>query len=123
MNMKKKVCIIDDERDFTELLGALLGFNGFVVETINDPGAGLERIKEIAFDVIVVDMMMPGLDGIGVIKGLRGSKNHASTTIFVLTCKILSDDERAFLMSQEVHLIAKPFDPLKFMTIIRKTLS
>ncbi len=120
--MAKKICLIDDEKDCTELLGSILNFNGFEAEMINNPIAGFERCKEASFDAVVVDLMMPGMDGMTLIKGLRGIKAYEDTPIFVLTCKQLNDDERSFLLNQKVHFVAKPFDPRRLVDQIRQAL-
>lgn len=120
--MAKRICLIDDEKDFTELLGSLLEFNGFEVEKINDSAEALPRLEQGGFDAVVADMMMPGMDGLTLIKKLRGGRTHALTPIFVLTCKQLTDEERTELLTQRAHFVAKPFEPRRLVELIRQAL-
>lgn len=117
--MKKTICLVDDEVDFTELLGSLLNFNGFEVGVENDPVEGFERLKTTSYDAIVIDMMMPGMDGMQLVRGLRASKTHERTPLFVLSAKELSDDERTALLAEKAHFVAKPFDPRRLVELIR----
>ena len=67
----KRICLIDDEKDFTELTGTLLGFNGFDVVTVNNPIEGLELVQKDSFDAVVIDIMMPQMNGLEVMEKLR----------------------------------------------------
>ena len=117
--MPKRILIIDDEPDFTELTGTLLQFHNFEVETHNDP-VDLERvIAGKKFDLIVSDLMMPGMDGFGVIRMLRGRDATRTIPIIVLSAKTLSDEERKMLLQNEVHFLTKPFDPQGLVDQIR----
>lgn len=120
--MKKKICLVDDEADFTELLGALLGFNGFEVEAENEIVDGISRLKTTPFDAIVLDLMMPGMDGLELVRVLRGTAVHKNTPLFVLSAKEIGDDERTYLLTEKAHFVAKPFDPRRLVELIRAAL-
>lgn len=120
--MAKRICLVDDEKDFTELLGSLLEFNGFEVEKFNDPASALLRLELGGFDAVVADMMMPGMDGLTLIKKLRANTTHALTPIFILTCKQLTDQERTELLTHRAHFVAKPFEPRRLVELIRQAL-
>lgn len=120
--MAKRVCLVDDEKDFTELLGSLLEFNGFEVEKLNDPAEALARIEAGGFDAVVADMMMPGMDGLSLIRKLRANPARALIPVFVLTCKQLTDEERTEILTHRAHFVAKPFEPRRLVELIRQTL-
>ncbi|MFH1724251.1 MAG: response regulator [Elusimicrobiota bacterium] len=122
MGDAKKICLIDDEKDFTELTGTLLGFHGFQVEAINNPVVGLERLKQASFDVVVVDIMMPQMNGLDLMEKLRAEEAYAKTPIFALSAKKLSDEERKFLLTNDIHFVQKPFTPRRLVDLIRETL-
>ncbi len=62
-NENKKILIVDDEPDFTELASTMLGFHGFETTAANDPLSVEATLDACHYDLIVTDIMMPGLDG------------------------------------------------------------
>jgi two-component system OmpR family response regulator len=67
-----RILVVDDEPNILELLAASLRFAGFEVQTATDGTAALEAARTYGPDLLVLDVMMPGLDGFGVIRALRG---------------------------------------------------
>ena len=117
----KRICLIDDEADFTELTGTLLGFHGYDVSTYNNPVEGLQEATKTSFDALVVDIMMPELDGLSIMRTLREGA-YPSTPLFALSAKRLSDDERKFLLEKKIHYVQKPFEPRRLVDLIAKAL-
>ena len=109
--MAKKILLIDDEKDFTELTGTLLGFHELDVSTVNDPVAVENLLDTQDYALVVTDLMMPNLDGFDVIRKVRSRAKYAETPILVLSAKALTDAERKFLLQQKVHVLTKPFEP------------
>ncbi len=107
----KKVLLIDDERDFTELTGTLLGFHDYDVLTLNNPLDVEKALNEGNFDVIVSDLMMPHLDGFELVERIRTREKYKETPVIILSAKTLNDLERKKLMLGNVHFVAKPFEP------------
>ncbi|RME87095.1 MAG: DNA-binding response regulator [Anaerolineae bacterium] len=73
--MPVKVLVIDDDSAITELLGLLLKSHGFEVTTANGGEEGIHRFKDEQPDVIILDLMMPGVDGQEVCRRIRASSN------------------------------------------------
>ena len=119
---KKKILLIDDEVDFTELAGTLLGFHGFEVETFNNPKLVLKQIQNTTYDLIVTDLMMPDMNGFELIQQLRVHPQYEKVPLIVLSAKTLTDEERKFLLQNDVHYFMKPFDPQGLVEHIRKRL-
>ena len=119
---KKKIFLIDDEHDFTELTRALFEFQGFEVEAVNDPLEGFERLQATLFDAIVVDIMMPEMDGLTLVSKVRKINKYKKTPLFILSAKKLESDERKQLLNQNVHFIAKPFEPQRLVEIVADSL-
>lgn len=109
--MAKKILLIDDEPDFTELMSTLLSFHNLEVKAYNDPVQIEKIIHEKEFDLIVTDLMMPNMDGFEVIRKLRGNMAYEKVPIIVLSAKTLSDEERKFLLQNKIHFLTKPFEP------------
>lgn len=119
--MAKKVFLIDDERPMTQLVGYLLGYNGFTLASENDGQKGLARVLEEDFDCVIVDLMMPGMDGFSVIGRLRGTQRHGKTPIIALSAKNLTDAERKTLLSNNVRFVPKPVSPSRLLAVVRES--
>ena len=81
-----KILAVDDEEPFRRLLRNELTRKGFLVETASDGEEALGMLKEKSYDVVLLDIVMPGLDGISLMKKLRG-RNARTPAIIVLTGK------------------------------------
>lgn len=92
----------------TDLVGAILGIKGFELSVSNNPVEALERLEKESFDAIVLDLMMPEMNGFMVIKSLRAGSRHAKTPIFALSARVLDDRERKDLLAMNVRYLPKP---------------
>jgi DNA-binding NtrC family response regulator len=79
----EKILIVDDERSMTEFLTIVLHKEGFQVTPVNDPKVALEKAKSESFDVALVDIKMPGMDGIQLLGGLK--KLDPSLPVIIMT--------------------------------------
>ncbi|MBI2066558.1 MAG: response regulator [Deltaproteobacteria bacterium] len=109
--MGKRILVIDDERDLTELLGTLLDFHGIKADTVNDPLKVETMLEQTAYDLVVTDLMMPGLDGFELIQRIHHKEPRRSLPIIVLSAKSLTQAERKVLIQNKVHFFMKPFEP------------
>lgn len=66
-----RILLVDDDEALRQMYSLILGKEGFEVHTANDGVQGLARIREGGFDLVLLDLMMPNMDGIGVLKGLQ----------------------------------------------------
>lgn len=115
----KRILFIDDEKDFTILISTLLGFHDFEVDALSDSQQVEGQIAKNRYDAVVTDLMMPGLDGFGVIRLIRQHPGFQKTPLIVLSARTLSDEERKFLLQNDVHFVMKPFDPQGLVDQIR----
>ncbi|MBI3299691.1 MAG: response regulator [Elusimicrobia bacterium] len=120
--MPKRICLIDDEEDFTDITGTLLQFQGYEVKTFNDPRDGLNAVNAGGFDAVVVDIMMPHMDGLSLMRTLRAG-TYGKNPMFALSAKRLSDEDRKFLLTHDIHFVPKPFEPRRLVELIGKALS
>lgn len=116
---KKRILLIDDESAMTDLVGRVLTMRGYALESRNNPVDGVARALEENFDAVIVDLMMPDLDGFAVLGQLRASPRHAQTPIMVLSARNLSDEERKRLLQFGVRFIPKPFTPARLFDAVR----
>ncbi len=119
MGMTKRVFLVDDEVDMTQLVGALLKFKGYQLDTSNDPEAALERLLVEDFDCVVMDLMMPRLDGLALLEILRSKGRNMP--IVVLSAKSLEDSERKALLSFGARFVPKPISPTRLVQIVQET--
>jgi len=87
---KKKILVVDDEIDFTELVKARLEANDFEVIVANNGESALEMVRAIGPDAVLLDIMMPGIDGLTVLKKIRAE--HATLPVFMITA--FSNEEK-----------------------------
>lgn len=119
--MGKTIFLIDDEKPMTQLVGCLLGLKGYTLQSENDAEAGLTRLLDEDCDAVIVDLMMPRMDGLSLIGKLRGSDRHQKTPILALSAKNLTDQERKSLLAYNVRFIPKPVSPTRLLAVVRES--
>ena len=102
-----RVLVIDDEASITELVALAFSYQGYKVEKALGAREGLEKVKSFGPDIILLDVMMPDLDGFEVAKRLRMERNE--TPIIFLTAKDTTEDKVAGLKLGGDDYITKPF--------------
>ena len=122
MNENPHILIVDDDNRIRELIKEYLEENDFIVSTANDAEEASEKIKLIDFEIIVLDIMMPGESGLTLTKKLR---KNIPTPIILLTAKGEVDDRIIGLESGADDYLVKPFSPkellLRINNILKKT--
>ncbi len=118
--MSLKILAIDDSRTIRELIKSALAQAGFTVFLAVDGQDGLDKIDEIAPDVVITDINMPRLDGFGFIKAIRGSGRHPALPILVLTTESAADLKAKARDAGATAWIVKPFDEVKLVSAIRR---
>jgi len=112
-----KILLVDDERQLTEALSAILKKNNFSVDCAYNGEDGLDLALSGIYDVIVLDIMMPKIDGLSVLKTLRANK--CSTPILMLSAKSEIADKIDGLNLGADHYITKPFNTDELIARIR----
>jgi DNA-binding response OmpR family regulator len=106
---RRKVLIVEDEAPIRELVRLHLSLSGFEVEEVGDGTHGLERARSAKFDLIVLDVMLPGLDGITICRAIRSQGVNTDTAILMLTARDTESDTVLGLESGADDYLAKPF--------------
>lgn len=119
MTMTGKVLLIDDDTRLHELLASYLKQNGFQVAVAEDGRKGLAALEAGAFDAVLLDVMMPGMDGIEVVKRIR---NKSRIPVLMLTAKGDETDRVVGLELGADDYIAKPFSPRELLARLRAVL-
>ena len=115
-----KVLLVDDERQLVDALKAILKKNNFSVDCAFNGEDGLDLALTGIYDVIVLDIMMPKIDGLTVLKNLR--ENKINTPILMLSAKSEISDKVIGLNMGADDYIAKPFDTQELLARIRALL-
>jgi DNA-binding response OmpR family regulator len=105
--MSKKILVIDDEPDVIHMIKARLEKNQFTVVTASDGVEGLQKVDDESPDLIVLDVMMPKMDGYTFIKQLKVKQQSNLTPVIVLTAKGQLKD--MFEMEGVSDYLTKPF--------------
>lgn len=113
------ILLIDDDRDLTALLRDYLAQQGFESETANDGITGLRMATARRFDLILLDVMMPGMDGFAVLEQLRRIND---TPVLMLTARGEPDDRIHGLRAGADDYLPKPFNPEELVARIQAIL-
>ena len=110
LTQPKKILVVDDEPDVTELLSLRLRKEGYDVEAINNPLLIMGKAADFRPDLFILDIMMPDLDGVKICRMIRADKNLTEVPIIFLTARGAADDRVKGLESGADDYMAKPFD-------------
>ena len=121
---QKRVIYFEDERDMVELVRLVLGREGYSVEGASEGRAGLVSVREKLPDIILLDLMMPDMDGWEIFKELKNDKSTGDIPVVVITAKSQSVDKILGVeIAQVDDYISKPFSPRELIERVEKVLS
>ncbi len=115
-----KILVIEDEKLLAESLKTLLESKEFEVETVYDGKAGAEYAELGIYDLLILDVMMPGIDGYEVARRVRAK--HCTTPILMLTARSGVDDRIEGLNAGADYYLTKPFDSRELLACINALL-
>ncbi|MEZ5892631.1 MAG: response regulator [Parvularculaceae bacterium] len=118
--MSLTILAVDDSRTMRDMLSIALKDAGFDVSTAEDGVHGLEVLPDVKPDVIITDMNMPRMDGLGFIKGVRASDDYRAIPILVLTTESGAELKAKARSAGATGWIVKPFDKDKLVAAIRR---
>ncbi|MER3414183.1 MAG: two-component system response regulator [Armatimonadota bacterium] len=120
--MATRILVCDDERSIVRLIQVNLERQGWEVIPAYDGKEGLEKILKEKPDVVVLDVMMPYMDGFEVLKNLRREPDTQNIPVVMLTAKAQDKDVfEGYHYGADVYL-TKPFNPMELVTFIRRIL-
>lgn len=122
MEELRHILVVDDDNRLRELLQSYLSRNGFAVTAAESAAAARRQLESMAFDLIVLDVMMPGETGLEFARSLRGTRNDVP--ILMLTAMGEASDRIGGLEAGADDYLPKPFEPrellLRIQTILRR---
>ncbi len=120
--MPETILVVDDDPDIARFVEVNLRSAGYEVAVAGDGEEALQRASEMRPDLVLLDVMMPRIDGFEVAQRLRRNPQTANTSIIMLTAKALSTDKVLGLTAGADDYIIKPFDPIELLARVKGTL-
>ena len=109
----KRILYVEDEGDIRTVTAmALEAVGGFTVITCSSGIEALATAPDASADLILLDVMMPGMDGLATISALRGLSQTADTPVIFMTAKVQASEIQHYMHLGATGVIAKPFDPM-----------
>lgn len=122
MNKRTAALLIDDDAKLASLVAEYLGQNEVDVTVAGDGERGLAALKKGHFDVVLLDIMLPGVDGLEVCRRIRALPERAQTPVIMLTAKGDDVDKIVGLELGADDYLAKPFNPRELLARVRAIL-
>jgi two-component system phosphate regulon response regulator OmpR len=119
MSDQPHILVVDDDRRIRDLTARFLSEQGFNVVTANDAADARDKMKSLAFDLLVLDIMMPGENGLELTQSLRA---ESEVPILLLTARSETEDRIAGLETGADDYLTKPFEPKELVLRIQSIL-
>ena len=118
-----RILVADDEPALLRLLEFVLGRRGYVIQGVTNGNAAVEVLKTESPDLVILDVMMPGLDCYEVLTFIRETPRLEGLPVVMLTARAQLDDiQRGLTLGADAYL-AKPFDPEELFSVVESLVS
>ena len=123
----RKILVVDDEPDILKILSKELGAAGYAVLTAATAREGIQKAKELAPDLILMDLILPDMGGAEAVKTLKVFPQLQNTPVIFLTAMIKPDEQQGEPLDINVsehwyETVAKPYDKQELLSKIQKNL-
>jgi len=121
----KKILVIDDDHDLLETIQSVLQYEGYHTFAASNAQEGIKIVKEHPFDLILMDVMMPGMSGADAVKFLEDNFPDKQAPVIFLTGLASSDDTGGAALNvggKHYPAMAKPFDNHKLLKMVKEIL-
>jgi len=122
VDTSKNILVVDDEVDLVELVSYNLKKEDFIVDSASDGKSALAKIKKGKFDLVVLDLMLPGIQGMELCRLVRNNPDTAGLPIIMLTAKGEEIDKILGLEMGADDYITKPFSPRELVARVKAVL-
>ena len=119
---RQRILIVDDEPHIRRLLATRLDTEGYTVAEAGDGEEGLRTLPDFRPDLVILDLMMPGANGLEVLSRIRADPEHGALPVIILTAKGQDSDRDLALAGGASDFVTKPFSPMKLLARIREIL-
>ncbi len=115
-----RILYVEDDPDIQAIaIMVLETINGFTLKSCSCGSEALEKAVQFKPDLVLLDVMMPGMDGPETLKGLRAFPELAATPVVFMTAKVQPQEVEGYLKLGAIGVIAKPFDPMTLAQELR----
>jgi two-component system, OmpR family, alkaline phosphatase synthesis response regulator PhoP len=121
-DLKETILVVDDEEDILLLCRVNLEFEGYNVITASSGAEGLARAREKHPQLVLLDVMMPTMDGWHVLEALKATPDTEDTPVVMLTARVQGEDQMRGWSGGAADYIMKPFSPVALLETIRSVL-
>ena len=118
-----RILVADDDADIRDLVATKLELGGYEVRTAHDGTAAFRAIQEWAPDLAVLDIAMPGMDGLDVLREVRRDPEVSETRILLLTARATTSDLDLGLTAGADSYVFKPFSPADLLHRVEEILA
>ena len=115
-----RVLVVDDDREICEFMETFLAKDGFEVDSLSDPEMAAETVKDGGYHLVVLDLMMPKIDGIDVLKQIR--KVDSDVAVVIFTGYPSLDTAVQSMKLDAVDYLKKPFNPDEFREVLDRVM-
>jgi two-component system OmpR family response regulator len=115
-----EILIVDDDKEICEYMETFLARDGFLVKTLNTPQDAVEEVRSGKYHIVVLDLMMPKVDGIELLKQIR--KVDSDIAVVIFTGYPSLESAVASMKLDAVDYIKKPFNPDEFREVIERVM-
>lgn len=122
MNVPINILVVDDEADLIELVSYNLRKEGFIVDSASDGETALTKIRKGKYDLLILDLMLPGIQGIELCRMIRNDPKHSRLAIIMLTAKGEEVDKVVGLEMGADDYMTKPFSPRELVARVKAVL-
>jgi two-component system NtrC family sensor kinase len=120
---RPRVLVVDDESVIAQLIADVLGGEGFEVDTAPHGLAALDRLANRTYDVILSDLRMPELDGLGLFREIEQRYPELLRRFVFITGTSEHTDYHGFIDDAKVPVLTKPFDMMNLIRVVRTRLA
>ena len=120
--MSARILVVDDSASMRQMVAFALSSAGFSVDEAEDGQVALGRAQGQKFNAVVTDVNMPNMDGISLIRALRGLPDYKFTPMLMLTTESAADKKAEGKAAGATGWLVKPFDPGRLIDVIEKVI-
>ena len=118
--MAKKILCVEDSPATQKFISFTLKYKGYDVVTANDGVEGMEKVANDTFDLIILDIMMPRMNGLEVLKEIKSNPEFKKTPVIMLTSEKGEEDKANAIKLGASNFLNKPFQPPELLAAVGK---
>jgi two-component system response regulator CpxR len=118
--MRRKALIVDDDPTINAMIADILTLDRFEVTRVHDGDEALGALRSDRYDVVLLDVMLPGQNGLEILKEIRAAADLSTTPVVMLTAKADDDSAWAGWRAGCDYYMTKPFDPSELIAILHR---